>query len=183
MYLRLPWQEGRGFWARGSDSDVPGSDANKLAAYDAVRIVLGLVLLTAAALKGHQLATDPVAETSLFSSRWFLIGVVEFELFFGLCLLAGLCPRWTWRAALVCFTGFACISLYKAVSGEASCGCFGKVPVDPWHTFLLDLAAVIALSRWRPARGGVARTTAYPEIPLSCSWSRVESPCEKVGQK
>ncbi len=55
--------------------------------YDLVRIVLGLVRLAAAVLKGHQLATEPVAGTGLLDSRWFLIGVVEFELFFGLWLL------------------------------------------------------------------------------------------------
>ncbi|MHC4178550.1 MAG: MauE/DoxX family redox-associated membrane protein [Planctomycetota bacterium] len=119
--------------------------------YDAVRIALGIILLTAAALKGHQLATEPVAEAGLFTSRWFLIGVVEFELFFGLWLVAGLHAKGTWCAALLCFGGFACLSLYKALSGEASCGCFGKVPVSPWYTLLLDVAAVAALVCWRPA--------------------------------
>jgi hypothetical protein len=114
-------------------------------AYDVVRIVLGLILLTAAALKGHQLATEPVAEASLFTSRWFLICVVEFELFFGLWLLSGIYPRRTWQAALVCFSAFACVSLYKALSGEASCGCFGRVPVNPWYTVVLDVTAVAAL--------------------------------------
>jgi hypothetical protein len=56
----------------------------RIAGYDVVRSVLGLILLSAAALKGQQLATEPVAETSLFTSRWFLICVVEVELFFGL---------------------------------------------------------------------------------------------------
>ncbi len=121
--------------------------------HDAVRIVLGLFLLTAAALKGHQLATEPVAETSLLTSRWFLIVVVEFELFFGLWLMAGLYPKRTWYAALLCFGGFSCISLYKALSGEATCGCFGTVEMSPWYTFGLDTAAVIALSWCRPQRG------------------------------
>ena len=119
--------------------------------YAALRIVLGLVLLTTAALKGHQLATEPVAATGLLSSRWFLIAVVEFELFFGLWLLAGLYPRRTWAAALLCFSGFGCVSLYRALSGESTCGCFGRVPVNPWYTLLLDLAAVTALLHWRPA--------------------------------
>ena len=150
MYLRFPGLKRRGLWAHGSAADERGTDANRLAAYDVVRIVLGLVLLTAAASKGHQLATEPVAATSLFTSRWFLIGVVEFELFFGLWLLAGLYPRSTWVTALLCFGGFACVSLYKALSGEASCGCFGKVSVNPWYTLMLDTAAVAALLCWRP---------------------------------
>ena len=61
-----------------------GRVGGRVASYDAVRIILGLILLTAAALKGQQLATEPVAESSLFTSRWLLICVVEFELFFGL---------------------------------------------------------------------------------------------------
>lgn len=101
--------------------------------YDVVRIALGLLLLTAAGLKGYELASEPVAETGLLSSRWFLIGVVELELFFGLWLLAGLYPRLTWTAALLCFGGFAVVSLYKAISGETSCCGFGKLiemPLD-----------------------------------------------------
>jgi len=67
--------------------------ASTLAGYDVVRILLGVILLTAAALKGYQLATEPVREIGLLNSRWFLIGVVEFEPFFGLWLLAGLYPK------------------------------------------------------------------------------------------
>lgn len=121
-----------------------------VAGYDVVRIVLGLLLLSAAALKGHQLATEPVVGSGLLDSRWFLIGVVEFELFFGLWLLSGLYPKWTWAPALSCFALFAGVSLWKALSGEATCGCFGRVPVNPWYTFTLDTAVVVALLRWRP---------------------------------
>jgi len=148
----------------------------RIAGYDVVRIVLGVILLTAAALKGHQLATETVAETGLFTSRWLLICVVEFELFFGLWLLSGLHPRRTWQAALLCFSAFACVSLYKALSGEASCGCFGRVPVNPWYTLVLDLAAVAALLCWRAVSdpvisprplagegsGGMARASLLP---------------------
>ena len=73
----------------------------RITSYDAVRIILGLILLTAAALKGHQLATEPVAETGVLSSRWFLIGGVEFELFFGLWLTSGLQPPRAWQAVSV----------------------------------------------------------------------------------
>jgi hypothetical protein len=39
-------------------------------AYDVVRVALGLLLLVAATLKGHQLATEPTLQADLFSSRW-----------------------------------------------------------------------------------------------------------------
>ena len=80
------------------------------------------------------------------------MATVEFELFFGLWLLAGILPKPTWAAALVCFGLFACVSLYKALSGYASCGCFGRVPVSPWYTVTFDLAIIASLVRWRPKR-------------------------------
>jgi hypothetical protein len=133
-------------------SSVEESGVGRWTGYRLVRCVLGLVLLAAAALKAHQLATGPVAETDLLHSRWFLMIEVEFELLFGLWLLAGPYPRLTWIAALLLFTAFIGVSLYQIVSGEASCGCFGKVPVNPWYTFAFDVAAVLALLVWRPPR-------------------------------
>lgn len=124
--------------------------------YDFLRIVLGLLLLAVAALKGHQLATEPVFESGLFTSRWFLIGLVEFELFLGLWLLAGLFPRKTWAVALACFAVFGGVSLSRGLAGDASCGCFGNVEVSPWWTFLLDALIVAAMCRFRPARTALA---------------------------
>jgi len=115
------------------------------AGYDVVRVLLGLLLLTAAGLKGYQLATEPVAGTGLLDSRWFLIGVVEFELLFGLSLLAGVFPKQGWCVALACFACFASVSLAKALSGESSCGGFGQVTVNPWYTFGLDALLVCTL--------------------------------------
>ncbi len=122
----------------------------RFAGYDVVRVILGLILLAAAVLKGHQLAREPVLGTGLLDSRFFLIGVVEFEFLFGLWLLAGMYPKLTWLAAISCFACFASVSLAKALSGESSCGCFGRVAVDPWYTLGLDTVAVIALLRWEP---------------------------------
>lgn len=119
--------------------------------YAVVRMILGGILLVAAALKGYQLATEPTAEISLMTSRWFLIGSVEFEVLLGLCLISGIFVRASWLISLGCFALFGCVSLYKALSGEVSCGCFGSVQVNPWYTLLLDVAAVVALLRWRPA--------------------------------
>ena len=118
--------------------------------YNLVRLVVALLLLTAAALKGYDLASGPVVGSGLLESRWLLIGVVEMEILFGLWLLANIWPKLTWTVALVCFSLFTCVSLYKALSGYATCGCFGRVPVNPWYTTTLDLGIVLALLRWRP---------------------------------
>jgi len=118
--------------------------------FDVVRAVLGCILLTAAVLKGWELATEPVANDSIFSYRWSLTAQVEVELFLALWLLSGLYRRQVWWAALVGFAFFSCVTLYKGLSGAASCGCFGKVEVSPWYTLVLDLAAVAALLLFRP---------------------------------
>lgn len=124
--------------------------------YTLIRNFVAIVLLIGAGLKFHQLATEPVVGVGMLDSRWFLIASVEIELFFGLWLLSNNGPWPTWGLALACFCLFACVSLTKAISGNASCGCFGRVPVNPWLTAALDLAIVASLLRWRP---NVAATT------------------------
>jgi len=79
------------------------------------------------------------------------MAVVEFEFFFACWLLAGLLPVWTWRATVVLFAVFAGVSLYKALLGEASCGCFGRVSVNPWFTFSLDVCVLASLVATGPA--------------------------------
>lgn len=115
-----------------------------------VRIAVAGLLLTASALKCWQLATEPIIGTSLLDSRWLLMATVEFELLFGLWLLANIWAKPTWAAALACFGLFTCVSVCKAISGHASCGCFGHVAVNPWYTGMLDLGVVVSLLRWRP---------------------------------
>jgi methylamine utilization protein MauE len=119
--------------------------------YAFVRVCLGSFLLVAAAAKGFQLATEPTAQVSLMTSRWFLVAVVEFEILLGLCLLADVYTKSVWRITLGCFLVFACASAYRAFAGEASCGCSGSVEVNPWLTLCIDVVAVFALLRWRPA--------------------------------
>ena len=119
-------------------------------ALDIVRFLLAMILLTAAALKGYQLATGPVTNKDIFSYRWTLTFQVEFEIVLGLWLGSGRYKRLAWAAALACVGFFSCITLHKALSGEASCGCFGQVEVNPWYTLILDLSAVAALLVFRP---------------------------------
>lgn len=120
-------------------------------ANDIVLKALGALLIVAGALKGWQLMTEPVANNSFWSYRPFLILTVEFELALGIWLLSGLFKKAAWLAALLCFSVFSAITLYKAITGAASCGCFGSVEVNPWITlFVIDMPAVIALAVFRP---------------------------------
>ncbi|MDR0609534.1 MAG: hypothetical protein LBG58_05445, partial [Planctomycetaceae bacterium] len=114
-----------------------------------VRIFIALVLLAAAGLKGYSLSVSPMLGDGIFYLRWFNIFVVEFELFFGLWLFFGFLPKLTRLAAVGCFSVFALVSLYKALSGATSCGCFSEfVPVNPWIMTVFDCGVVFVLLRF-----------------------------------
>jgi len=131
--------------------------------------ILAIVLLAAAVLKGRQLLTEPVANSDIWSYRPLLILTVEFELALAIWLLAGLFRKAAWLVSLMFFSAFSAITLYKALTGADSCGCFGSVPVNPWITlFAIDLPAVMALSIFRP------RLSFLPALsfPLTLSFLR-----------
>ncbi|MCR4412773.1 MAG: hypothetical protein NUV77_10155 [Thermoguttaceae bacterium] len=134
--------------------------------YESLRVLVGVLLLTAAALKGHQLATEPMGWKGEFGSRWTSILVVEFELLLGLCLLAGICRRLIWVVALGCFVVFAAVSCCRGILGHSSCGCFGRVHVNPWTTCGLDGAVILGLVCWRPVSSERATSAAQGIGPL-----------------
>jgi hypothetical protein len=122
--------------------------------YDYVRVVVGLVLLTAAAFKIHELLTRPISTsvgTGLFAARWFQVALVEVELFIGVSLLLKLWRRFTWAATVALFGVFMIYSFAMFVRGSESCGCFGVAAVHPAWTLLLDACLVVVLIILRPA--------------------------------
>jgi hypothetical protein len=118
-----------------------------------VRVLLGALLLAAAALKAHALATDTAQPMPLMTSLRAQVMVIEVEGLLGLWLLTGLYPGAARWVALTFFTTLAGVSLYLGLSGESSCGCLGRLKVNPWLTFAADLTAVVALAWWRVPRG------------------------------
>ena len=82
------WRRSRGPISRATLAQNPSMGRRAV-----VPVLLSLVLVAAAVLKGYELASEPVAGTGLFDSRWFVIGLAEFELFFGLCWLLRWRPR------------------------------------------------------------------------------------------
>jgi hypothetical protein len=115
-----------------------------------VRWLSGALLLGAAALKAHGLATDPLAQDSPTLSPRLLIATIEVEILLGLWLLSGWAPRAARLASISFFVILAASSLYLALQGQTSCGCFGRVTVNPWLTFALDTAMAGALALLRP---------------------------------
>jgi hypothetical protein len=144
-----------------------------ISASNIVLKILGLLLVAAAVLKGHELLTVPVANQDLWSWRPFLIFQIEFELALGIWLLSGLFKPLAWLAALACFALFCGVTLYKALTGAASCGCFGTVHVNPWITlFAVDLPAVIALSLFRPRLAVAALLSFSRRLPSAVADGR-----------
>lgn len=110
-----------------------------------MRIIAGLLLIAAAVLKAVEFVSEPTAAmVHLFGGRLPIQIVIEFAM--GLLMVTG--AYWgalRWFVVLL-FSGFAAYSLYLAVNGAASCGCFGPVIVSPWWTFAIDLAVVVGLA-------------------------------------
>jgi hypothetical protein len=128
-------------------------------------MVLGTVLLVTAGLKIHGLVSDPYAQDSILLTPRLLVAVIEVELLLGLWLLSGWATRAAWVAALAFFGLLSAATFYLALEGQRSCGCFGRVEVNPWITFALDVAAMLALLIWRPARR--QSTTAIGSMPYA----------------
>lgn len=120
----------------------------------ATRIVfasVGIVLLTAAGLKGYQLSRSPSATDPLFESRTVAVVSAAWEAVLGGWLLTGAWPALARLTAFGCFVVFAIAAVYLALAGRDSCGCFGLVRVVPWATFGLDIALIGLLAAARPS--------------------------------
>ena len=116
-------------------------------------VVVGLALITAAVLK---LSGPPSGRPPLglqLSPAWFQLAVAQYELFLGGWLLSGRHRSAAWLTTAGTFMAFAVVSFHSGWTGEASCGCFGAVPLRPWWAFAGDLLVLTALFVWadRPA--------------------------------
>jgi hypothetical protein len=107
------------------------------------------VLLAAASLKLYQVVTD-VRLGVIYGSRVVEVALAEYEFLLAAWLLSGIGSRLARTVALLTFVAFAAYSCYMGLRGEASCGCFGNIRVNPWWTFGLDLWLVLLLLSRRP---------------------------------
>jgi hypothetical protein len=111
------------------------------------------LLLATAALKAHALATNTAQPMPLLTSLRAQVAVIQVEGLLGLWLLTGLYLRAARWVALALFTALAGVSLFLGMSGESSCGCLGRLKVNPWLTFAVDLTVVVVLAWWRVPQG------------------------------
>lgn len=120
--------------------------AATISPYSVVSVLLGLVLLAAALLKGHQLLTDFSPGVSIYTSRWFQTLTVMLEFGLALWLLSGLHKVRARGVAIIYFIGLAAVSGYMVTAGAECCGCLGRLAISPWFTFGFNLFAVCCLS-------------------------------------
>jgi hypothetical protein len=121
------------------------------------RLLAASVLLLAAYFKYDHLLSPDLASHRL----WHLLHL-QFELLLGLWLLSNLSPRPAFAVAAFTFATFALVSLYNVVTRSPTCGCFGRVDVNPWLTLAVDVLLVTLLTLWYPPR---RPTGAKPRAP------------------
>lgn len=118
--------------------------------FRALSILLGAVLLSAAGLKAHQLATEPFLGSDVLDSRWLLVSTTAAEAVVAGWLWSSRNARLCWAVCVVLFSLFAVVALSKVVAGATTCGCFGVIAVAPRVTFVLDSTVLILLAFIRP---------------------------------
>ncbi len=119
---------------------------------------VGLLLLAAAALKLGAGEAGTLGQNSvLFSPPVQMLSVVA-EIALGVGLVGGWWRPGAWAAASLFFALMAGVSLWLAVQGQSSCGCFGRVAVHPWATFGLDVGILVALAVFHP------KPLAWPQV-------------------
>lgn len=117
------------------------------------RWLVGTLLILASSLKLHAFLNHDISLISaiLTGGAWLDVVSIYCEIILGMLLLTGF-HAWT---VTVLTAGFFAIlsltSLYLAINGQSSCGCFGVVEIHPWITFGADLllfSALLLISRW-----------------------------------
>lgn len=110
-----------------------------------MRIIVGLLLILAGCFKTLVLYTDPIVLQQPDWVRVIIPFEIAVEIGIGILVLVGIYWHQVLWVALVLFTGFAGYSLWLALQGAETCGCFGPIKVSPWWTFGLDLVVVAGL--------------------------------------
>jgi TolA-binding protein len=139
-----------------------------------VMTLAGLLLIVAAVMKFHEMLTIcvpswatqvsvlmgkadgamPLWKANLlgfWESYEFLLIQLPLEFALGVWMVSGLFRKAAWIAGSLAYFGFIIVTLAKAVMGLESCGCFGRVEVDPWITlWAVDVPFFLLLAIFRP---------------------------------
>jgi hypothetical protein len=94
--------------------------------YTFIQLALGALLVVAAFLKARQLIV--ANDWTWLQAAW---------------LISGLVPRISWWVSAFTFIALGTFALFKTISGEADCGCFGAVRSPPWVAAVVDVLALL----------------------------------------
>jgi len=108
-------------------------------------------LVAASYLKIYQLTVDPFYRLPFIGSRWMTLGIAQVELLIGLWLISGVGWRWAKWVGIVSYGILAAVSFVQVLNGAESCGCFGRLKIDPSYMLAFDVLALFILTLWRPA--------------------------------
>lgn len=147
-----------------------------------VRIAAGLYVLAAALAKTHQLWQGFPLDLPTGWPWWTGPLLIEAELLFASILLTGLFPRLIRWLAPALFLVLAAFALTRAMSGAASCGCFGVFTVNPRVTFLLDLAIALAWLCTSPAHGLATNRHVHAFAAQACCLAVVVLPLPMLAK-
>jgi hypothetical protein len=81
-------------------------------------------------------------------------------------MIIGFEPGQTRKWGVAAFVGLAFASLFQALAGKCTCGCFGSLPISPWFALCFDVLAVAALLVSGPLAGSESASFP-PPMPLA----------------
>jgi hypothetical protein len=129
----------------------------RLRAFAVIRVVLGILLLAAAALKIYGWSLSSIPQVGWFSTPTIQAVAIVWEILLSAWLLSGVVAFGAWLAAFVTFVLLAGISGYLGSIGQATCACFGTIKASPWHALIVDVLALLMLLSVRPSLPEKAR--------------------------
>ena len=133
----------------------------------AVMTLAGLLLIAASVLKAHQVLNVYFYswdEKGIWESWEMMLVQIPAEFALGVWMVSGLFRKAAWLAGTGAYGLFILVTLYKALSGDESCGCFGQVHVNPWITlFAIDIPFFVLLAVFFP-RGKKLLPPPWPNV-------------------
>jgi hypothetical protein len=108
--------------------------------YSVIRFPIAFILFFSSVTKGLKVASEPSDQPELWA-----MGIVLFELALALALTTGIFPKLVKYLTAAVFDVFFCVALVLAFQSAASCGCFGRLHVDPRITACMDFTVGLVL--------------------------------------
>lgn len=115
---------------------------------NALRFIVAALLATSAILEIELLWRLPYAVMAGWPiPRWLTCAQVSLELFLsGALLVNGEYRKSLDIICCVLFTAFSAVTAFLWLTGEKSCGCFGRVSIHPAITFFVDVGIAASLA-------------------------------------